>query len=101
MNRRLIDANALLNSFEVRKVTEYDETGCSIDYQAVPVEAIRNAPTIDAVEVVRCGDCKHSAIDTGTDRLMCARMGEIRPNGHVWGGTAVAEIHFCSYGEKK
>lgn len=51
---RLIDADALLSSFDVRKVVEYDESGCGMDYKAVPVEAIVNAPTIDA-EPVRHG----------------------------------------------
>lgn len=51
---RLIDADALLSSFDVRKVVEHDESGCGMDYKAVPVEAIVNAPTIDA-EPVRHG----------------------------------------------
>ena len=55
---RLIDADALLSSFDVRKVVEYDESGCGMDYKAVPVEAIENAPTIDA-EPVRHGRWIH------------------------------------------
>lgn len=51
---RLIDADALLSGFDVRKVTEYDESGCAVDYKAVSVEAIENAPAIDA-EPVRHG----------------------------------------------
>ncbi len=51
---RLIDADALLSGFDVRKVTEYDESGCGVDYKAVPVDVIENAPTIDA-EPVRHG----------------------------------------------
>ena len=51
---RLIDVDALLSGFDVRKVVEYDESGCGMDYKAVPVEAIVNAPTIDA-EPVRHG----------------------------------------------
>lgn len=52
---RMIDGDALLNGFDVRKVTEYDESGCGFDYKAVPVEAIKTAPTIDA-EPVRHGE---------------------------------------------
>lgn len=44
---RLIDAYAL-----------EDEFGIS-DEDLIAKEAIRTAPTIDAVEVVRCKDCKH------------------------------------------
>ena len=46
---RLIDADALLNGFDVHWVTEYDEAGLSMEYNAVPVGAIENAPTIDAM----------------------------------------------------
>lgn len=44
---RLIDADALLSGFDVRKVTEYDESGCGVDYKAVPVKVIENAPTVE------------------------------------------------------
>jgi hypothetical protein len=55
----LISRSALLGGYDVRKVTEYDESGCGLEYKAVPVEAIEAAPAVDAVEVVRCRDCKH------------------------------------------
>ena len=50
----LSDADALLTVPNVRKVTEYDETGEGITYLAVPVEAIEKAPTIES-EPVRHG----------------------------------------------
>lgn len=40
------------------KVVEYDEAGFSMDYFAVPVEEIKNAPTVEAVPVVR-GEWKY------------------------------------------
>jgi hypothetical protein len=58
---RLIDADALLSGFDVRKVVEYDESGCGLDYNAVPVEAIEAAPTIDA-EPVRHGVWKERIV---------------------------------------
>jgi hypothetical protein len=51
---RYIDTEELLKVPNVRKVCEYDETGEFISYKAVPVEAIENAPTIEA-EPVRHG----------------------------------------------
>ena len=48
---RPIDADALFTPRNVRKVTEYDETGCGIDYLAVPWEVIQNAPTLDYAPV--------------------------------------------------
>lgn len=59
----LISRDALLCVPHVCKVTEYDETGCGITYLAVPVDAIKAAPTIDAVPVVRCKECKYRDTD--------------------------------------
>lgn len=48
---RLIDANVLLK--QSRRVVEYDEAGFSMEYNAVPTEIIKNAPTVGAAQVVR------------------------------------------------
>ena len=48
---RLIDADALLTKkFITDDIDSYD---------TIPVDEIVDAPTIDAVEVVRCRDCMH------------------------------------------
>lgn len=52
---RLIDADALL--IHSARVVEYDEAGFSMEYNAVPVEVIKNAPTVEANPVVHCKDC--------------------------------------------
>ena len=57
---RYIDTEELLKVPNVRNVCEYDETGEFISYKAVPVDAIENTHTVDAVEVVRCKDCVHA-----------------------------------------
>ncbi len=51
--KRLIDANAI-------KYTEY-RSGGGRDYpeNIVTEDEIAKMPTVDAVEVVRCKDCKH------------------------------------------
>lgn len=58
--------------------------------------AIKEAPTADVVEVVRCGKCKyhktHTCAITGIEILFCDY------------GNTVVEVeptHFCSYGERK
>ena len=51
---RLIDANALL--LHKRKMIGADFGGEFWD-EAVLASDIKNAPTVDAVEVVRCNDC--------------------------------------------
>ena len=50
--KRLIDANALLKSYDVAWMVEYDESGCGVRKKALPTKTIEEAPTIDAVEVV-------------------------------------------------
>ena len=48
---RLIDADALLKSFDVAWMWEYDETGCGVRKKAIPTKTIDEAPTIDAEPV--------------------------------------------------
>lgn len=48
---RPIDADAVLGGYNARKVTEYDESGCGVDYMAVSVEVLNNAPTLDVAPV--------------------------------------------------
>lgn len=48
---RVINADALRDEFDPDDKTDFDATG--IRYY------IASAPTIDAVPVVRCGECKH------------------------------------------
>lgn len=48
---RLINADELIK--RSHRVVEYDEAGFSMEYNAVPTEEIKNAPTVDAVPVVR------------------------------------------------
>jgi hypothetical protein len=48
--KRLIDANALIS--KARRMETTDNNGIPLDTFAVPVIAIEDAPTVDAVEVV-------------------------------------------------
>lgn len=87
----LISRSALLKSYDIAKMVEYDETGCGVTRIAIPVQAIKDAPTIDAVPVVRCRDCQ-----------------EIEPcvavnDGYSWcnrWGTVVSLDGFCHKGAK-
>lgn len=64
------------------------------------LRAIEQAPVVDAVPVVRCCWCKHSAIDWPTGKLCCARNGKV-VGDEVWGGFAVDKNGYCNYGEKR
>ena len=78
---RIIDADALQKSLAR---LWYDS---EITFSGVAVsELINNAPTVDAVQVVRCKDCKHYE-----DGMM----------GYCWETQrGVAEDFFCAYGER-
>lgn len=62
-------------------------------------EAITDAPSIDAVEVVRCRDCKHRFT------FDCPRKIEIKNNALIAGGTFVIsntnDDSFCEKGERR
>lgn len=73
---RLIDADKLERQ-------EYWGNERCFDY--VDAEDIDNAPTVDAVEVVRCKDCKH---EFGGSCILCGFQ-KRKPDD------------FCSYGERK
>ena len=88
--KRLIDANELkkkanMNGHPVRPmVTAY--------HMCVSVKDIDNAPTVDAVEVVRCKDCRWFNPKKLQDKGIC---------DHPTTGILIPEENdFCSYGAK-
>ena len=90
---RLIDADDLVP----------DICDAEIEYGTKPVHfsanAIGLAPTVDAVEVIRCRECKHwekGGFQAGDD-VMHLEYGGYCPNSRF----ARYESDFCSYGEKK
>lgn len=75
---RLIDADRLIDEFE-------DTIGNPISRTRLKLQ-VQNQPTIDAVEVVRCRECKHLFEDDGCPlRYFKTHL----------------EDDFCSYGERK
>ena len=90
---KLIDADALQNillPITTALEHEYGSLGGAV---SGCMKHIDNAPTVDAVPVVRCRDCKHR----GTDDCIF----------HIKGEPADEELllkldnDFCSYGERK
>lgn len=98
---RLIDADELLKKWLEQKDPELICPTMEAFYENIicqTLDAISDAPTIDAVEVVRCKDCKLygvskfyiSAGDNITQLRFCVKTG--RPTGID---------DYCSYGERK
>lgn len=95
--KRLIDANELLERLEYNTTDTWAK-----NLQAVRnwwphavgikdniVRMIKNEPTVDAVEVVRCKDCKHLMFSDCYGECGQGYMGIVKP------------YDFCSYGERK
>ena len=80
---RLIDADALLK--KMKQTSKYFDVKFDIE----------QAPTVDAVEVVRCGECRWAS-DYGEKYLYCQMNRDV--NGDC---RAVSKHGFCSYGERK
>ena len=89
--RRLVDANVLEEMVKI------------CDQPAWMV--VRDAPTVDAVEVVRCKNCKHwREADDGRSWQMIGRTdGACRwlAEQHYAERYMTEGEHFCSYGEMK
>ena len=90
---RLIDADALLDKF-LRSYTEQEKVG---NFQFVACEIkqgfadmVCEQPTIDAVPVVRCRDCKHRV-----ERGMCYMISGCPEL------VGVGDNFWCAYGERK
>ena len=87
-DKRLIDANALLNKADYYRCRECGDE----DYiQVVTENDIYAAPTIDAVEVVRCKDCREADYYSthDPDGMYCG----------VW-DTVVRCNGYCDHGAK-
>lgn len=80
--KRLIDADAL----ETRMGNLCDEFGTDHLFIDAIIYEIENAPTIDAVEVIRCESCKWYEPEC--------------ENCDFWGGYRNPD-HYCGEGERK
>lgn len=92
MNMRLIDADALKADYGMAEDCKDCKTGYrSCEYDRIYSKMdfcgwLDDAPTVDAIEVVRCRDCKHH------DGIRCFR----------WNSTIITGFDdFCSNGERK
>ena len=76
--KRLIDANALIAEYDRLRIGEPGKAR----------KLIEDAPTVEAVEIVRCRDCKHRYSDSwceyvdDDDNFYCARGERKEGNGN-------------------
>ena len=89
--KRLIDANALNRTLRPIAMDLSNECGSLGGAVSGVIKHIDNAPTVDAVPVVRCAQCKHFKRNLENDTYCSSVNGLTDPQ----------EDDFCSYGERK
>lgn len=107
--KRLIDANALKASFDERyddafmqshtrpNIAWWEGYSAGVNWGR---NTIADAPTVDAVEVVRCKDCIYYEETVGTDSGKPCGYGSCGCAAQIITGIIYDE-DFCSYGERK
>ena len=85
-DKRLIDANALISYID-----ECSQESRFRVYYGYAKSFIDDAPTVDAVEVVRCRECDHKTHD-GSGRPYCWKL-KMYLNKEL--------DFFCKYGKRK
>ena len=83
---RLIDADALKAVFEEKS----SEAVCGVELCKAIISRIDEAPTVDAVPVIRCKDCIH-ALEYLEGKYLCYRSG----------GRITTAEGFCDKGEEE
>ena len=91
---RLIDADALFQKVPYGDI-EHDVKISKCGAIADICTWILTAPTIDAVPVVRCKDCKHFVQSEPYDPCECMKWTV------KWGVAYTQPDAFCSYGERR
>lgn len=85
---RIIDADEITKD-------EHQHYDYMADEYYVFVRDIENAPAVDAVEVVRCRDCRYYQ----SDYRYCEYWGDMFYHWEAW--EAINEEGFCDKGERK
>lgn len=96
---RLIDADAMREEWLKYGANEYIYDANAMLYD------IDEQPTIDAVPVVRCKDCKHCVDYRKDGNMWCMRpiySDDYEETGEIYPLQVPVTDHcFCSYGERK
>lgn len=103
MAKRLIDAEALgYTRVRIFHGLKEDGTPCVGGWNAVVMSsAIRQAPTVDAVEVVRCRDCRYYFHYGKTSISKNVKAGWCQRRTRCDEEIRMAADDFCSYGERR
>ena len=94
---RYIDADAL----ELKQKTIYMEfENVAVPTRVISIADLHLAPTIDAVEVVRCKDCKHRGIVSECPMCYTEDSYDDDYGYEYWDVDKTVDEGFCHCGEK-
>jgi hypothetical protein len=109
--RRLIDVNVALAGIETfmqcyaEKEKELTPFCVKVAIQALEMvrQFIKETPTVDAVEVVRCEKCRYyfDGACANYKNRVATRVPDFGDNYKYVEELKVAKGHFCSFGERK
>lgn len=99
---RLIDAEKVIEDLTAMKA-QLDVDAILIDGM---IAGLKRQPKVDAVEVVRCKDCKHSDDECHKDGLRYCMRGikadDYNGTGYIYPiELVVRDVDYCSYGERR
>lgn len=93
---RLIDADRVRYELNILYCDSHGERRKGVDDA---IEVLNMMPTIDAVEVVRCKDCKEGE-PMLNGCVVCTRRA-YKSRGLMFWGTQMLPDDYCSYGKRK
>ena len=101
--KRLIDADKIGNGIALYMAENAYLNDTALDVLKMVGDWVDKAPTVDAVPVVRCKDCKHSIWDEDEGLWKCVYDAEFDEQyGEYFGFVEYNDgLHFCSYGERR
>ena len=87
----------LIDSDELWERLNYEPCEHNADRDEIALPIVNAAPTVDAVPVVRCKDCKWFADNNGGEWYGCKMFHVVR----ITPEDAPKPDDFCSYGERR
>ena len=92
----LIDADIFASELDFADADvceEFPDSYCEFGFSREKIrELLRDIPTVDAVPVVRCRECKYRFKNNGHDKSGCPII-----DANIW----MDDDDFCSHGERK
>ena len=93
---KLIDADIFASELDFADADvceEFPDSYCEFGFSREKIrELLRDIPTVDAVPVVRCRECKYRFKNNGHDKSGCPII-----DANIW----MDDDDFCSHGERK